>query len=146
MKFSTPIYSFSFVLTCGSNPYNPPCLPSHYSLTPPLPLLNCQFSLVTYFSPPFNPFFLYFPLFRLLLVLLSSWIDCNKSQDWFFFLSTSTLATFFPPFFLNLHLEIENITCTWGHPSQSPCNNVFFLWWNFIIFQQKNWDLKKIIV
>jgi len=90
-----------------------------------------------------QPLFLLLSPFPLLLVLLSSWIDCNKSQHWFIFLKHLHSCYIPHPFFLSLHLEIENITCTWGHPPQPPCNNVFFLWWNFTIFQQRNWDFKK---
>jgi hypothetical protein len=69
----------------GSDPYNPPHLPSRCSLTPPPSPLNQQFYLVLYFLTTPNLFFHYFPLFPLLLIMLHYRLTiANLSRDSFF--------------------------------------------------------------
>ncbi len=104
MKFSLPIFSFLFVVTCGSNAYNPTCLLSCCSLIPPLCPLNCQFFLVPYFLPRSNPFFPLLSPFSLIASFASSWNDCSKSQPIFIFprhLHSCYVSCL--SFFLNLH-------------------------------------------
>ncbi len=103
MKKIPPIFSSPSIATCGSNPYNPPRLPSYCSLTPLPPPLNYQFSLIPYFSPPSN----LFPLlshFSLIASFASLWIGCNKFQPKFIFprCLQSNYVSYFS-FFLILH-------------------------------------------
>lgn len=85
MKFFPPIFSSLSIATCGSNPYNPPHLPSWCSLTPLSSLLNYQFSLIPYFSQPSNLFFPLLSPFSLIVGFASLWIDYNKFQPRFIF-------------------------------------------------------------
>jgi hypothetical protein len=72
-------------ITCGFDPYNLPCLPSHYSLTPPLSPLNWQFFFNSLLLTTFQPFLPLLSPFPPIASYASSHIDYSKSQPRFIF-------------------------------------------------------------
>jgi len=117
----------SSIVTCGFYPYNPPHVPSHYSLTLPSLPFNYQFFLILYFSLPSNTFFPYFPFLPLLLILFHHGLIATTLSRDSFFLSASTLTTFLNSSHFDFWVGFENtkIIHTGQVAKQTPLLSIF---------------------